>query len=821
MVGRIALIAVVTLLSLYVALPTSAQEESAQGVRRSPLGERLQRFRNELFGEMPRRGATAPRAARKQAGPPQPVVELPDEAELQAEEVEMPPARRSEAMAAPSVKVPSYLEKQGARRAQGGRSAAPVDGATRSLRARMAPIHRPAEEARSEFADPDAEHPEPQVEQSPFELENDLEAPGEPSPAEPERPQAGASDDSVQRYDDVQPEGAEEREPRVARSLPEAIDRDALDQEIVEDPAMTGSLDEPEPSLDAPTEPLDQGADSLDAPAESLDERTESLPESAESLDDDRARSLEEGAESLDKRVESLDERGSSDVLFTSQSPVLSVQATGPRTVLIGKEAEFVVKVRNTGAAANNVVISINIPSYADVAGAQSTAGSAQPAAGAEQHEGLAWTIDRLEAGSSETLALKLVPRKSAPMDLAVTWTFTPETSQTMVEVQEPKLAMTLSGPTEVLYGQTKIYKLTISNPGNGDCENVSIGLAPVGRSGEASASHRLGTLAAGESKTIDIELTARQAGAVTIKAHAFADGGLRAEAAEQVLVRRASLQVEVEAPRVKYAGTDGAYRVKVENVGDATAENVHVSAILPPEAKFIGASSGGRLKSDQAQVDWAVGSLQPGGQRVYELQCALCAPGDNRLQFTAAADGDLSAAATSNTRVEAIADLKLEVADPKGPIAVGDETIYEVRIRNRGTKAAEGVDLAIFFSEGLEATSADGGPHDIGSGQVVFKPIASLAAGGTAVFHIHSRAETSGNHVFRAEVTCESLQTKLASEEATHFYGEPRTAVVRKGEPRVATAPGEPHLAAPPEDQPTGAPAEHGDPPSDQPPPE
>ena len=114
------------------------------------------------------------------------------------------------------------------------------------------------------------------------------------------------------------------------------------------------------------------------------------------------------------------------------------------------------------------------------------------------------------------------MPRKSSPLDLAISYTFTPETTQTMVEVQEPKLAMSLTGPSEVLFGQTKVYKLTISNPGNGDTHNVSVTLLPIGHGSEAPGTHKLGNLAAGESKTIDIELTARQSGASTSKLRAL-----------------------------------------------------------------------------------------------------------------------------------------------------------------------------------------------------------------------------------------------------------------------------------------------------------
>ena len=194
---------------------------------------------------------------------------------------------------------------------------------------------------------------------------------------------------------------------------------------------------------------------------------------------------------------------------------------------------------------------------------------------------------------------------------------------------------------------------------------------------------------------------------------------------------------------------------------------------MLAPGAKYVASNAGGRLEAQQGKVNWSAGTMQPGTQRVFEMQCALSVPGENRMQFVAAADPDLNVAATFNTHVEAIADLKLEVRDPQGPIAVGDDALYEIQIRNRGTKAAENIDLAVFFSEGLEATSAEGGPHEIAAGQVLFKPIASIAAGETATLRVHTRGDRPGNHVFRAEVVCQSLHTKLAAEEATRFYGD------------------------------------------------
>jgi len=772
MAGRIGLVAIATLLGIHVAVSALAQEE-----HRPSLSQRLQRFRNELLGDKgqrtePRRGQPSPaaNATRKISGRPKispPAPEVPEAPTDLPEGVEM--MTPGEVRRPMPVAAPGNMHLQSARRAQGtGGSPAPL---MVSPQMSSGQVHRPVEEARRRSMQPELPSADDFADES-VSTESVVE------------PLEDATGEVVESTEAAPLEDVDDNQPVEEAYEPLSEQESTQSEPVYTAPPVRNSL-RPKTAVqsiesETPAEPADRFVD--EAPAEPV---SEPVPQ------------------------EPAPEETGPNVLFTAQSPVISLAATGPRTVMIGKEAEFVVTIRNQGAAANQVVVKINVPNDVDVISSRATLGDAQATSGGQIHEALEWSIDRLEANSEETLNLKLVPRKSSPLDLAMSYTFTPETSQTMVEVQEPKLAMSLSGPTEVLFGQTKVYKLTISNPGNGDTHNVSVGLLPIGASGEAQGTHKLGTLKAGESKSIDIELTARQAGALTIKAQSFADGGLRAEAAEQVLVRRAALQVTVEAPRVKYAGTPATYHVTIENTGDAPAENVSLSAMLPPESKFL-AASGGRLDQQQARVNWAVGSLAAGGQRVYELNCALNTPGDNRLQFAANGDGELSAAATSNTRVEAIADLKLEVRDPQGPVAVGDDAVYEVRIRNRGTKAAQGVDLAVFFSEGLEPASADGGPHDLGPGQVVFKPLASIAAGEAATFYVRARAASAGNHVFRAEVTCETLDTKLAAEEATHFYGDQRTAAKPKGEPTPAKPRGGEPEAVEYDDPPPLSPSEY-----------
>jgi hypothetical protein len=134
-------------------------------------------------------------------------------------------------------------------------------------------------------------------------------------------------------------------------------------------------------------------------------------------------------------------------------------------------------------------------------------------------------------------------------------------------------------------------------------------------------------------------------------------------------------------------------------------------------------------------------------------------------------AKGQLQHSKSITTHVVALADLKLEVTDPKGPVAVGKEAVYEVRITNRGSNTAEQVNVVALFSEGIDPVGVEGGQHSIENGRVAFRTIESLPAGREIVFKIRASAKQPGTHVFRAEVLCRELETKLAAEETTRFY--------------------------------------------------
>jgi uncharacterized repeat protein (TIGR01451 family) len=466
---------------------------------------------------------------------------------------------------------------------------------------------------------------------------------------------------------------------------------------------------------------------------------------------------------------------GDPSVLATSQAPILSADIRGPKQIQVGREALYRVRLQNqSDVPAEGIVATIRIPSGAEVMNTTATQGIVQPQQDGLSKGQLQWQVARLDRRGNETLEIRLVPRESRPLELGVSWTLAAVASRAVVEVQEAKLQIEIAGPSEVLFDKPQLFKLTLTNPGTGPAENVKIDLMPPGGGQEAVTSHQIGELAAGASQTVEVELTARDAGKLFVKAIASAEGGLNCDSSKEIFCRKPELEVDYRGPATKYAGTMATYFVRVRNPGTASAEDVTVHATLPDGAEFTSASEGQSYDTERREVAWHVGTLSPGDDTYMELKCVLKSPGANRVKIAAAtAKGDLTDNKLAETNVVAIADLKLDVADPSGPVAVGSPAVYEIHIHNRGASAAKDINATALFSEGIEPEQAEGAMYSVADGRVTFKTIDELAAGRDVVLRIRTHATQPGTHVFRAEVLCRDLDIKLAAEETTRFYAD------------------------------------------------
>lgn len=488
---------------------------------------------------------------------------------------------------------------------------------------------------------------------------------------------------------------------------------------------------------------------------------------------------------------------GDTRLLFARATPLVTLRGSGPRRLAVGQSANYVITLSNDGdQPANDVSVAVKLPEWMELESSKPTAGKIEQNAAELQ-----WLVRSVAPSNRETLSLKLVAHEGRNCDLEVRLDAAAVAAKTSLEVRQPLIELKIEGATQVVCGGKEIYRLSVSNPGTGPAENVMLHLLPLTPEDGEMATHSIGTIGAGESKTVEIELVARQSGVLNIQARASADGGLTASASEEVMVRQPGVRVEVVGPARQYVGAIATYQIHLKNPGDAPARQVKLLAVLPGNAQCVSAGQQGKLDTKHKKAAWNIAELDPGADVVFSLKCVVQKPGENRLEVTATAEGDLSHSNLAVTEVVAVADLVLDVSDPSGAVAVGEDAVYEVRIRNRGNEAAEGVDVVAHFSNGVEPVSVEGRTPEVASGTVTFGTIPTLAAGKELVFKIHAKARQGGTHRVRVELECQSLGTKLTEEETTLFYADDAGPEMLDKVRDTAETPSDepPHLATPP----------------------
>jgi uncharacterized repeat protein (TIGR01451 family) len=473
-------------------------------------------------------------------------------------------------------------------------------------------------------------------------------------------------------------------------------------------------------------------------------------------------------------------------VLNGNRLAQLAVDVIGPQALTIGKPGQYVVRLsNNSDVSGKEVEVAIALPKSVQLVSGEGTVGEARQVEGEFGKQMLVWTINEVPGKAVEQMTVTLVPRDAQPVELGVDFKQKSAALATEITIREPQLEVRIEGPGDLKFGDEKGFALIIANPGTGDAEACSV---EVAAGDMAPQKIELGLIPAGEQKQVPFQVAARAAGEMEIKAVAVGDGNLSAAAASRIIVHRAALQVAVSAPTYKYANSEIVYQVAVANNGDANAEGCVMTVALPSGSKYVGGVDGATPTGNT--LTWKVGTLQPDSEKVFQVRCLVQQTGENRFEAAVRASDDLAAAEQTVTRVEALADLKLNVTDPSGPTPVGTEASYEIRVVNRGSKSAEKVRVLVQFADGIEPDSASGAQHELVNGQVVYDVIPTLAAGKELSFRVKCKVVKDGNHAYRVEVTSGDPESRLVTEGITRAFAD-AAAVAERPSARKGTSGG------------------------------
>ncbi|MDR1478423.1 MAG: DUF11 domain-containing protein [Planctomycetaceae bacterium] len=462
-------------------------------------------------------------------------------------------------------------------------------------------------------------------------------------------------------------------------------------------------------------------------------------------------------------------------------SPLIQVVTDGDSRAIVGRETKYRVRVSNQGGAtAERVVLTIEIPDWITFNLSEFSSGRTEikKENSKSGSRDFVWNIGQIEPNKEELLELLLKPQERRMIDLKIQYDFYRPPITPKIVVEEAVLDMELQGPDEILWGTKVAYKLVVRNTGSGDAEKVKLELMETG---SELKEFTFPLIEAGKEKSIMVDVYAgKLQRAVDINIRASSAYEVNAKVEKKVKILRPEVTMSVETREMQFVGTPAEFTVKIKNSGDAEAKNLELTVTIPIGAKYISSTNGGEL-TPQNQVRWSIDSLPINGDFVASIVCTPHREGVCKIDTILKDKEDSVAQCTTVITAEAIADLRMTVEPPNGPIEVGQEAVFVINVTNRGTKLAGNVALFVFCSSGLKPISTLGDKNRIGNGVVEFDVIPAISAGQTVVMKVITKAEQGGNHRIRAELMSpytadvaagkvEPL-TKLLSEQTLSFY--------------------------------------------------
>lgn len=447
----------------------------------------------------------------------------------------------------------------------------------------------------------------------------------------------------------------------------------------------------------------------------------------------------------------------------------LWIQKIVPAEVRAGQPFDYFIKATNlTNNKLTDVVVS-------DAFGQNFKFNSAEPQPTSMQGGNARWALGTLDGKESKTIKVNGSSTGAGAITSCAEVAYSSMLCST-INVVEPKLVLTKTGPADVIRCDAITYTLEVANTGTGSIHNVKISdplpAGLISGDGKRTVEFNVGTLAAGQKRQFPVTVQAEKAGKYENKATASADGGMTVDSAlVATTVREPVLKITKTGDKSAFIGDQFTYQISVTNSGDAPCRDTIIEDTLPAGVNFVSATEGGRMVGNK--VTWNVGTLSPNASK--NVSVTLNSATANVVKNTATARGYCAAAVTANadTEVTGIPAILLECVDLKDPIRVGEETVYVISVTNQGTALDRNIKIVVEFDDEHQYVSSTGPTTATAAGQTLtFATLASLAPKAKVEYRVTVKGVKAGDSRIKIILTSESTPKSPVEEtESTRVY--------------------------------------------------
>ena len=386
--------------------------------------------------------------------------------------------------------------------------------------------------------------------------------------------------------------------------------------------------------------------------------------------------------------------------------------------------------------------------------------------------------ISSLEPGENRQLALDVIATEKQSLDIQTALTVS-NRSNVSVGVRQPKLTVSVQGPTQANIGSETTHVITVTNTGDGIARDVNLiadipeSLRIIKKSGFETPE----TLRPGQQSQARIVTVPHKSGQTEL---AFAAAGefCKASPAQAGLrVTQPELRVAAIGPDMNFVERDGIYTITVDNPGEVDVNNVKVQFAIPEGVKITTISRQAKMDSQRGTLVWTYDRIPSQTQQTIQLKAVASSAGAKHSRIRVASDETNEKEVALKTIIATRADLSIQMQNVGGPVQVGSEATFVVMVENRGSSVARDMEIEVQLPVGMRPASPEDGVVDQDSNSILFAD-SELRPGKVREFKFSAFGVEKGEHVVRSSLESVGSKQRITVENSVFVY-EPSQARV------------------------------------------
>ncbi len=511
---------------------------------------------------------------------------------------------------------------------------------------------------------------------------------------------------------------------------------------------------------------------------------------------------------------------GSGTTQKTWSSPDLSIRAIAPSQGSLGATLTYRFEVRNAGnTSVKEAIVTYPVPSgltlLATNPPAQQTAATTanrladlQPGVANPNQptSNLVWRLGDLQPGETRTVQANFRADRQGSITSCVTLqTAAGHVVQdcTTTTIATPMLDVAVTGPETALVGSEVTFNATITNRSDAPATGlVVVDRFDPGLKHAVSANpieRDMPDLQPGQSRVITIKFQAISPGQQCNTVEVNGVGGLKAAGQACVTVVAQAVPTPTQPPPTaapvptgpppvfsvtktgptqKNVGDTAEFVIEITNTGPTQANNLKIADNYDLSLDPVGATDGYSFAGDD--LIWIVDILPPGKMIRFQVncRCLTVAPNAcNRVTVTCQEGARGDAQACLAIGGGGAQPLGMTVADLRDPLAVGNETTYEIRVTNPNSVSDRDVRLTVNIPTQMNpsAVGTSGPASYTIEGQVVtFAPVPELQAGATLTYRVLAKGTVPGTGTVRADLSSANMAQPVSVQESSTVLANP-----------------------------------------------